>query len=121
MEAIFYYTKKAICLALCLQIILVNLPIISSLKMGATQYSFLNKEKSENDLMDNNSEEQDVPEKEDESKDEKKNIDNKIFNTYNKELALLNIQKIVFELCNSKDKIQFHPEFSTPPPKYNAC
>lgn len=89
--------------------------------MGATKYSFLNKEKSENDLMDNNSEEQDVPEKEDESKDEKKNIDNKIFNTYNKELALLNIQKIVFELCNSKDKIQFHPEFSTPPPKYNAC
>ena len=48
-------------------------------------------------------------------------IDNKIFNTHNKELALLNIQKIVFELCNSKDKIQFHPEFSTPPPKYNAC
>jgi hypothetical protein len=121
MEAIFYYIKKTICLVLCLQIILVNLPIISSLKMGATKYSFLNKEKSENDLMDNNSEEQDVPEKEDESKDEKKNIDNKIFNTYNKELALLNIQKIVFELCNSKDKIQFHPEFSTPPPKYNAC
>jgi hypothetical protein len=89
--------------------------------MDATKYSFLNKEKSENDLMDNNSEEQDVPEKEDESKDEKKNIDNKIFNTHNKELALLNIQKIVFELCNSKDKIQFHPEFSTPPPKYNAC
>lgn len=121
METIFFYTKKAICLVLCLQIILVNLPIISSLKMDATQSSFLNKEKSENDLMDNNSEEQDVPEKEDESKDEKKNIDNKIFNTHNKELALLNIQKIVFELCNSKDKIQFHPEFSTPPPKYNAC
>lgn len=121
MEAIFYYTKKAICLVLCLQIILVNLPIISSLKMGATKYSFLNKEKSENDLMDNNSEEQDVPEKEDESKDEKKNIDNKIFNTYNKELALLNIQKIVFELCNSKDKIQFHPEFSTPPPKFKVA
>jgi hypothetical protein len=89
--------------------------------MDATQSSFLNKEKSENDLMDNNSEEQDVPEKEDESKDEKKNIDNKIFNTHNKELALMNIQKIVFELCNSKDKIQFHPDFSTPPPKYNAC
>jgi hypothetical protein len=62
MEAIFYYIKKTICLVLCLQIILVNLPIISSIKMGATQSSFLNKEKSENDLMDNNSEEQDVPE-----------------------------------------------------------
>jgi hypothetical protein len=121
MEAIFYYTKKAICLVLCLQIILVNLPIISSLKMGATRSSFINKEKSVNDLMDNNSEEQDVPEKEDESKDEKKNIDNKIFNKANSLLCVLNFQKIVFELYNSKDKIQFHPEFSTPPPKYNAC
>ncbi len=121
MEAIFYYTKKAICILLCLQIILVNIPIISSLKMSNIELSFLNKEKSDKKLMDKNSEEQDMPEKEDESKDEKKNFENKIFNTSNKEFVLLNFQKNMFELHNSKDKVQFHPEFSTPPPKYNAC
>ncbi len=120
MEAILYHTKKAISILICLQILLVNLPCFSMKSNKLTVSSFVKKGADQKGTT-QDSETQDLPEQEDESKDENNHFEIKIFNANHKEFALLNFQKLVFELYNSKDKIQFHPEFSTPPPKINAA
>jgi hypothetical protein len=120
MEAILYYTKKAISILICLQILLVNLPCFSMNSNQLTVSSFVKKGADKKETT-QHSETQDLPEQEDESKDENNNFEIKIFNANYKDFALLNFQKTVFELYNSTNKIQFHPEFSTPPPKFNAA
>jgi hypothetical protein len=120
MEAILYHTKKAISILICLQILLVNLPCFSMKSNKLTVSSFVKKGSDQKETT-QHSETKDLPEQEDETKDENNHFEIKIFNANHKEFALLNFQKLVFELYNSKDKIQFHPEFSTPPPKFNAA
>jgi hypothetical protein len=120
MEAIVHHIRKAICVLICLQIFMVNLPCFSMNSIEPTTNLLANKGIDKKHTT-QDSETQDVPEQEDESKDENNHFEFKIFNTSHKEYALLNFQKLVFELYNSKDKIQFHPEFSTPPPKFNAA
>jgi hypothetical protein len=120
MEAILYHTKKAISILICLQILLVNLPCFSMKSNKLTVSSFVKKGSDQKEAT-QDSETQNLPEQEDESKDENNHFEIKIFNANYKDFALLNFQKTVFELYNSKDKIQFHPEFSTPPPKFNAA
>ncbi len=120
MEAILYHTKKAICVLICLQILFVNLPYFSIHAKYFAISSFVDKGAEKNETT-QDPETQDLPEQEDESKDETKNFEIKIFNANHKEFALLNFQKTIFELYNSTNKIQFHPEFSTPPPKFKAA
>ena len=120
MEAILYHTKKAIYFLICLQIQFVNLPNFN-IHSNDSLISFFVKKGTDKKETSHCSDTQDLPEKEDESKDENNNFEIKIFNTEFKEFAFLNLQETEFEIYNSKDKIQFHPEFSTPPPKYIAA
>ncbi len=117
MEAILYHTKKAICVLICLQILFVNLPYFTIHSNNFAISSLVKKGVDKKETT-QDPETQDLPEQEDESKDETKNFEIKIFNTNHKDFALLNFQKTKFELYNSTNKIQFHPEFSTPPPKF---
>lgn len=120
MEGIFYYTKKAIYILLCLQILLVSIPYLSFQSNG-NALGVLVKKGAEKKHLNNPSDKEDLPEKEDESKDEQNKVENKILNAHHKELALCYFQKTEFEFYNSKNKIQFHPEFSTPPPKQHSA
>ena len=105
---------------ICLQILFVNLPYFSFHAKYFAISSFVDKWSYKIETT-QDPETQDLPEQEDESKDETKNFEIKIFNTNHKDFALLNFQKTKFELYNSTNKIQFHPEFSTPPPKFKAA
>ena len=105
---------------ICLQILFVNLPYFSIHAKYFAISSFVDKGAEKKETT-QDPETQDLPEQEDESKDENKNFEIKIFNTNHKDFALLNSQKKKFELYNFTNKIQFHPEFSTPPPKFKAA
>ena len=105
---------------ICLQILFVNLPYFSFHAKYFAISSFVDKGAEKKETT-QDPETQDLPEQEDESKDENKNFEIKIFNTNHKDFALLNFQKKKFELYNFTNKIQFHPEFSTPPPKFKAA
>lgn len=120
MESIVHHTKKAIYILICLQILFVNLPCYS-MNYSETKISTLGHKGTDKKATSHHSETQDLPEQEDESKDENNNFEFKIFNSNNKDFVLLNFQKTVFGLYNTENKIQFHPEFSTPPPKFNAA
>ncbi len=61
---------------------------------------------------------QDYPKSENESLEDNECFSLKVFTCLSKELIVFNCQNLDFLLYNSKNKIQFHPELSTPPPKH---
>lgn len=60
---------------------------------------------------------QNLPNGDDESKDENENFALKIFASPSKTLIIYDQIAATFLLYNATHTIQFHPEFSTPPPK----
>ena len=92
------------------------MPITSFAKTAHSHY-FLTQKKSEDTSKKLNNDAQEVPNNEDESKDENENFALKIFTSPTKILMIYNAQDAKFILYNAQHTIQFHPEFSTPPPK----
>lgn len=92
------------------------MPITSFAKTAHTHY-FSTQKKSEETSKKLNNDAQEVPNNEDESKDENENFALKIFTSPTKDLVIYNQIEVKFILYNAQHKIQFHPEFSTPPPK----
>jgi len=93
------------------------MPIISFAKTAHTHHYFSTQKKSEDTSKKLNNDAQEVPNNEDESKDENENFALKIFTSLAKNLMIYNQVEAKFILYNAQHTIQFKPEFSTPPPK----
>ncbi len=99
---------------ICIQIMCMNVPInfIDNFTSKDGIYLQNNTEgDSKNDTGRN------FPKSENESMEENESFSLKIFTCSSKEFIFFKQQNLNFLLYNTKNKIQFHPEFSTPPPK----
>lgn len=111
------HIKKAFFCLICIQLMCMNMPMVSILNhiqetAGLTQQS--NSQKSQPGEKSSN---QDLPGTEDESKEDSETFVIKIFTPFHNEFVFAGILNTEFVLYNTRHKIQFHPEFSTPPPK----
>jgi hypothetical protein len=100
---------------ICIQIMCMNVPInfIDNFTSKDGTYLQINKEgDSKSDSGQN------FPKNENESMEDNESFSIKIFTCSSKELIVFNQNNLNFLLYNIKNKIQFHPEFSTPPPKH---
>ena len=61
---------------------------------------------------------QDFPKSENESLEDNESFSLKIFTCLSKDLVIFNSQNLNFLSYNTENKVQFHPELSTPPPEY---
>lgn len=121
MKNSYKHIKKLIIYVICIQLMYVNTPI-KFLDQFISKSQFLLQTSSNNDSSKKNSDnETSFPISENESKEDDENFSLKFFACSSKPLVFIKLRDVNFLSHNSKDKIQFHPEFSTPPPKYNAC
>ena len=90
---------------------------ITSFAKNTQSYIISIQKKSEDTSKKLNNDAQEVPNNEDESKDENENFALKIFTSHGKDLMIYNQAEAKFILYNAQHTIQFKPEFSTPPPK----
>jgi hypothetical protein len=93
-----------------------NFPFTSFANTVQSDYTSTQKN-SEDRSKKLNNEAKEAPNNEDESKEENENFALKIFTSPTKILMIYNVQDAKFILYNAQHTIQFHPEFSTPPPK----
>lgn len=116
MSILSNYIKNAFFFIICLQIMHLNLPIAHLAKIAQNHYTSTQKNTRETS-KESKTETQAFPNNEDESKDENENFSLKIFTNSTKILIIYNEQEAKYILFNAQHTIQFHPEFSTPPPK----
>jgi len=116
MSRLTNYIKKAFIFIICLQIMSLNFPFTSFANAVHSHYISTQKP-SEETSKKQSGEAKEAPNNEDESKEENENFALKIFTSPTKILMIYNAQDAKFILYNAQHTIQFHPEFSTPPPK----
>ena len=94
----------------------INLPITSFAKTAQSHFiSTQNKSEDTSKKLHNDA--QEMPNNEDESKDENETFILKLLISPTKALVIYDQIAAKFLLYNATHTIQFHPEFSTPPPK----
>jgi len=116
MSRLTNYIKKAFIFIICLQIMSLNFPFISFANAVHSHYISTQKPSEETSKKQSDVAKE-APNNEDESKEENENFALKIFASPSKTLIIYDQIAATFLMYNARHSIQFHLEFSTPPPK----
>jgi hypothetical protein len=96
---------------------LMNIPFAYIADYSGLGFIVINHSVESNSQKDRKETTQNMPNGDDESKDENENFALKIFASPSKTLIIYDQRAATFLMYNARHSIQFHPEFSTPPPK----
>ena len=115
MKKVQNHIKKIVFFIICVQIMCVNIPV-GLIKNITSKNGICYQNNTESNSQEDSS--HNFPINENESFEDNDSFSLKIFLTSSKESKIFNQKELKFLLFDIKNKIQFHPEFTTPPPKH---